>query len=51
VFGACNIALWPYAAALWVLSVLSFVRVLQGRATGRAVTALLAVYWAWFGIA
>lgn len=51
VFSAYNLALWPLAAALWLLSLAAFVQVLRGRQNDRAVTALLAVHWGWAGLA
>ena len=52
VFGAYNSALWPGALALWFISV-----ALVARAAGmtippsRALSALLAVHWAWSALA
>lgn len=52
VFGAFNTTLWPAAAVLWVVTVgviLAFHR--RGEAASRWVAGLLAVHWAWSGIA
>jgi hypothetical protein len=51
VFAAYNSALWPLAAALWMLSLAVFVQVVRGKQNDRAVTALLAVHWGWTGLA
>lgn len=51
VFAAYNVALWPLAIALWLLSLSAFVLVMRGVQNDRAVTALLAVHWAWAAIA
>lgn len=51
VFAAYNRALWPAAAALWVISVAAFAAVLRGRRAHRFVLALLAAQWAWSAIA
>jgi hypothetical protein len=51
VFEAYNLGLWPYTATLWVLAVAAFGLALIGRRGQRPVTAILAVQWAWSGIA
>lgn len=51
VFSAYNSALWPFAAALWLISLAAFIQVLRGKQSDRAVTALLAVHWGWAGLA
>jgi hypothetical protein len=51
VFGAYNGALWPAAAALWVASLVALALVLRGVRIDRSVSILLAVHWAWAGIA
>jgi hypothetical protein len=52
VFGAYNRALWPAALLLWGLSVVALVALLRrGASVSRFVAALLAVHWAWAGIA
>lgn len=51
VFEAYNLGLWPYTATLWILSVAAFGLALVGRRGQRLVTAILAVQWAWSGIA
>lgn len=52
VFAAFNTALWPAAAVLWLVTagvLLSFFR--RGEEVSRVVAGLLAVHWAWSGIA
>jgi hypothetical protein len=52
VFGAYNSLLWPAAAALWLLTAaLASGWVRRGQVQGRGLFALLAVHWAWSGIA
>jgi hypothetical protein len=52
VFGAYNTVLWPMVAALWVITAgLALRWMLKGRMDGRGIFALLAVHWAWSGIA
>ena len=51
VFEAYNLGLWPYTATLWILAVVAFGLALVGRRGQRLVTAILAVQWAWSGIA
>lgn len=51
VFAAYNLSLWPFAAALWVLSLAALVLVVRGARVDRAVTVLLAVHWAWTAVA
>lgn len=52
VFGAYNSAMWPVAAALWVATAGICLRWMRtGRAEGSVVLGLLAVDWAWSGIA
>jgi hypothetical protein len=52
VFGAYNAALWPGSVALWAVSLaLSLYLVNASRAPHRALSALLAVHWAWSAIA
>ncbi|HUD97163.1 MAG TPA: DUF6064 family protein [Woeseiaceae bacterium] len=51
VFEAYNLGLWPYTATLWVLAVAAFGVALIGRRGQRLVTAILAIQWAWSGIA
>ncbi len=52
VFGAYNTALWPAALILWLATIgviVMFYR--RGAAASRWIAALLAVHWAWSGIA
>jgi uncharacterized protein DUF6064 len=52
VFGAYNDLLWPAAVVLWlVTATLAFRWMHRGQVHGRAIFALLAVHWAWSGIA
>ena len=52
VFGAYNTVLWPMVIALWVVTAgLALRWILKGRTEGRVIFALLAVHWAWSGIA
>jgi hypothetical protein len=51
VFGAYNAALWPFAAALWLVSAAVTVQLLRRRVGSRTVVLLLAGHWAWSGIA
>ena len=51
VFAAYNSALWPFAAALWMLSIAAFLSVLRGRHSDRLVMVFLALQWAWTSIA
>lgn len=51
VFVAYNTALWPAAVALWIVSLVVLLLVLRGQRIDRVVSLLLAVHWAWAGIA
>ena len=52
VFVRYNAALWPAAVGLWLASAATFAWLLRsGRAASRPVAALLALHWAWSGIA
>ena len=50
VLAAYNRTLWPAAAALWLYAALSAL-LLARRPQGRAMAAMLAVQWAWAGVA
>jgi hypothetical protein len=51
-FGAYNRALWPGALVLWIVSLLLVLDwLLRRRPNHRALTALLAVHWAWSAVA
>jgi hypothetical protein len=50
-FGAYNTALWPFALVLWLASAAALALVLGGKRIDRAVSSLLAVHWAWSGVA
>lgn len=49
VFGAYNAALWPAAAALWLLTAAGVVWLIRSRANPRYLAALLALHWVWVG--
>lgn len=52
VFGAYNQALWPAALLLWLATAFMVVRLIRrGPGASRALSALLAVHWAWAGLA
>jgi hypothetical protein len=51
VFAAYNAALWPFAALLWLVTVAALVGLLMRRLSSRQVTVLLALHWAWSGVA
>ena len=51
VFGAYNTRLWVVGGLMWVASAAMAWAWFQGRATRRALFVLLAVQWAWSGIA
>jgi hypothetical protein len=52
VFASYNHALWPAAAVLWLATAVLSVQLIRGRlVSGVAISALLAVHWAWAGVA
>jgi hypothetical protein len=51
VFAAYNRAWWPVAAVLWIATVSAIIQLVRGRTLGRGLVALLAIHWAWSGIA
>jgi hypothetical protein len=51
VFAAYNTALWPVAAILWLATLAGVVLLVRGRADSVGLTALLAIHWAWSGVA
>jgi hypothetical protein len=51
VFAAYNTALWPAAAILWLATLAGAVQLVSDRAHGVGLSALLAVHWAWSGVA
>jgi hypothetical protein len=51
VFAAYNAALWPAALVLWLASAATVVALVRGRASDRWLAGLLAVLWAWGGLA
>lgn len=50
-FSVYNAALWPFALALWVATAAALLLVLRAKPIASPVFALLAVHWAWAGIA
>ena len=51
VLGEYNAVLWPVAAMLWLATLAATVRLLRGHARASGLAALLALHWAWSGIA
>jgi hypothetical protein len=51
VFAAYNTALWPAVLALWLASVATVLALVRGRPSDRWLAGLLAVLWAWGGVA
>lgn len=51
VFGRYNLTLWPAALGLWIVTVFLVLRFWNGRVSGSTMSRLLAVHWAWSGIA
>jgi hypothetical protein len=52
VFAAYNASLWPFAIALWLLTVGAVVIVVRGnRGAARLVSLLLAIHWGWAAVA
>ena len=51
VLGEYNAVLWPVAAMLWLATLAATVRLLRGDARASGLAALLALHWAWSGIA
>ena len=52
VFAAYNTSLWPFAMALWLLTVGAVVILGRGnRGAGRLFSLLLAIHWAWAALA
>jgi hypothetical protein len=51
VFASYNAALWPGAAVLWLLTLAALLLLAKGRLGPRLAGGLLAVHWAWAGIA
>ncbi len=52
VFARYNVAMWPAASLLWVVSLVAAIWLLRApAATSRAIAAVLAVHWAWSGLA
>jgi hypothetical protein len=51
VFASYNRAWWPIAGALWIATLVAIVQLIRKRSLGAWLAALLAVHWAWAGIA
>jgi Family of unknown function (DUF6064) len=52
VLAAYNTELWPFVLALWIVTVLAVVRLVRKpQSNGRFITILLALQWAWAGLA
>jgi hypothetical protein len=52
VLAAYNTTLWPFVLTLWVVTVVVVIRLFRQRQpSGRLMTGLLAVHWAWAGVA
>lgn len=50
-FAAYNEALWPATVLLWLLSLVVVLAVIRGFNAHRLVTGVLALHWAWAGVA
>jgi hypothetical protein len=51
VFADYNAALWPWVAALWIVTLVLAVGLMRGRVSSLPLVGLLVVHWAWSGIA
>ena len=51
VFARYNLALWPAALGLWIVTVVLVLRFWNGRVSPSTMSHLLAFHWAWSGIA
>jgi len=51
VLGAFNVTLWPVLVLLWAASVVAAIQVWRGRCRPAVGAALLAIHWAWSGVA
>lgn len=51
VFGSYNRALWPAVVALWLVTAIMAARWIQRGYGSRSLMVLLAVHWAWSGVA
>ena len=51
VFAAYNTALWPAVVAFWIVTLGFSIALVRGRVHSLALTAFVAVHWAWEGIA
>jgi hypothetical protein len=51
VFAIYNRAWWPVAVILWLVTVAAVIQLTRGHARGAGLAAILAVHWAWAGVA
>ena len=51
VFAAYNETLWPFAVVLWLLTASAFWLLVRDRARPGFISGLLAIHWAWAGLA
>jgi hypothetical protein len=51
VFGAYNRSFWPFALTLWIYALAGVVVLAARRDRGRSIALMLAVQWAWAGLA
>jgi hypothetical protein len=51
VFAAYNESLWPFALLLWFLTAIAFLLLARSRIRPDVVSGLLAIHWAWAGLA
>jgi hypothetical protein len=51
VFAIYNRAWWPVAVILWLVTVAAVIQLTRGQARGAGLAAILAVHWAWAGVA
>src|SRR5689334_21794259 len=51
VLAAYNELLWPFALALWVYALAAAVLMVRGHKPSRFVATMLAIQWAWAGVA
>jgi hypothetical protein len=51
VFAVYNRTWWPVAVVLWIATLVAIVQLVRDRARGAGLAALLAVHWAWSGVA
>jgi hypothetical protein len=51
IFAAYNEKLWPFALLLWFLTGAAFLQLVRGRIRSDVIAGLLAIHWAWAGLA